>query len=506
MIAACIDVGTSMIKTVAFDDDGRELLVARRRTTVLRPRPGFAEQDMEQVWRGVAETLAEVREQAREEIGLVALTAQGDGCWLVDEDGEPTGPGVLWNDGRNPAPIEAWERDGTIEQAFRINGSLPFPGLVNAILPWLREHEPERVRRAHKALYCGGWIFSRLTGELAVDESDASVPLLDIRSHQYSDELLALYDLEWARPLLPEIRRMEGRTGALGARAAEATGLPEGLPVIMAPFDVAATAIGCGAVEPGQACSILGTTLCTQVMLDHVDTDTEPTGFHLAMGIPDRWLRTFATLAGTDVLSWAMGVLGIEDVRELIDRAEQAPPGAGGIVSMPYLSPAGERAPFLNANARGMLYGLSLEHDSTHIARALLEGLTLVLRDCLRASKAEPSELRVCGGGAASDFWCQLIADVTGVPTLRTNDTELGAKGAYITALVATGREPSAEAAVGRLVGVRDRCEPRAALVAHYDEQFEAFLEHRETAVTSWRRLAVTREEAARAQRPAAHA
>ena len=483
MIAACIDVGTSMIKTVAFDDDGRELLVARRRTTVLRPRPGFAEQDMEQVWRGVAETLAEVREQAREEIGLVALTAQGDGCWLVDEDGEPTGPGVLWNDGRNPAPIEAWERDGTIEQAFRINGSLPFPGLVNAILPWLREHEPERVRRAHKALYCGGWIFSRLTGELAVDESDASVPLLDIRAHQYSDELLALYDLEWARPLLPEIRRMDGRTGALGARAAEATGLPEGLPVIMAPFDVAATAIGCGAVEPGQACSILGTTLCTQVMLDHVDTDTEPTGFHLAMGIPDRWLRTFATLAGTDVLSWAMGVLGIEDVRELIDRAEQAPPGAGGIVSMPYLSPAGERAPFLNANARGMLYGLSLEHDSTHIARALLEGLTLVLRDCLRASKAEPSELRVCGGGAASDFWCQLIADVTGVPTLRTNDTEIGAKGAYITALVATGREPSAEAAVGRLVGVRDRCEPRAALVAHYDEQFEAFLEHRETAV-----------------------
>ena len=153
-------------------------------------------------------------------------------------------------------------------------------------------------------------------------------------------------------------------------------------------------------------------------------------------------------------------MLGIEDVRELIDRAEQAPPGAGGIVSMPYLSPAGERAPFLNANARGMLYGLSLEHDSTHIARALLEGLTLVLRDCLRASKAEPSELRVCGG-AASRLWCQLIADVTGVPTLRTNDTELG-QGAYITALRRVSAEPSVEAAVGRLVGAAATARRRA--------------------------------------------
>ena len=201
-----------------------------------------------------------------------------------------------------------------------------------------------------------------------------------------------------------------------------------------------------------------------------------------------------------------MRVLGIDDVRELVARAAQAPPGAGGLVSLPYLSPAGERAPFLNANARGMLYGLSLEHDTTHIARALLEGLTLVVRDCLSAAQADPSELRVTGGGAASDFWCQLIADVTGVPTLRTHDTELGAKGAYITGLVATGREDSFAAAVERLVHVRDRSEPRAALVGHYDDQFAAFLEHRETAEASWRRLAATREEAARAQRAEAHA
>jgi erythritol kinase (D-erythritol 1-phosphate-forming) len=493
MIAACIDVGTSLIKTVAFDEEGNEVDVARVETEVLRPKPGFAEQDMDQVWDGVAETLGAIGER-NDGIELVALTAQGDGCWLVDENGDPTGPAALWSDGRNPQIVERWEQDGTIEKAFRINGSLTFPGLPNAILNWLREHEPERVERADKALYCGGWTFSRLTGERAVDESDASVPLLDIRAGTYSDELLELYDLGWARHLLPDVRRMDGRVGELGEAAARATGLDAGLPVVMAPYDIASTAIGCGAVEPGQACSILGTTLCTEVMVDHVDTDGAPTGFHIAMGVEDRWLRAFPTLAGTEVLTWGMGILGVEEVTDFVAMAEQAPPGAGGLVGMPYLSPAGERAPFLDSGARGMLLGMTLEHDREDVARAILEGLTLVLRDCLVASKAEPTELRVCGGGAASDFWTQLIADVTGVPTLRTHDTELGAKGAFITALVALGREPDFASAVERLVRVRDRTEPREQETERYSRRFEAFLDLREISSQAWRRLAEARE------------
>lgn len=490
MLALCTDVGTSLIKTVAYDGAGAEITVARRPMDVLRPRPGHAEQDMRAVWDGVASSLREASERVRGDVDFVALTAQGDGCWLVDERGEPTGNAALWSDGRNAEIVDRWERDGTIERAFRINGSLTFPGLPNAILHHMREHEPGRVERAHRALYCGGWTFFKLTGELAVDESDASVPLLDIRSHRYSPELLRLYDLEWAAPLLPEVRGMERRVARLTPEAASDTGLPAGLPVVLAPYDIASTAIGIGAAAPGRACSILGTTLCTEVMTDRVNTEGEPAGFTIAMGVPDRYLRAYPTLAGTDVIDWAVAMLRLEEPAELVALARGSEPGARGAVFMPYLSPAGERAPFLNPSARGTFVGLSLEHGRDDIAMAVLEGLSLVVRDCLEASAGEPTELGLCGGGASSDFWCQLIADVTGIATFRSLDSELGAKGAFITGLIATGRESDTERTAERLACAGDRFEPREDQSALYAERYRQFVELRGAAAVMWQRIA----------------
>lgn len=490
----CVDAGTSLVKAVAYDRDSREAAVARRAVEVQRPATGHAEQDMGAVWDAVAETLRDVRRRLDGGVDMITITAQGDGCWLVDEAGQPVGPAALWSDGRNPAIVEAWQRDGTLERAFQINGSLSFPGLCNAILPWLREHEPARLERAHKALTCGGWIFHRLTGELAVDLSDASAPLLDIRKRAYSDELLALFDLEWARRLLPDIRDMAGRVSALSASAAEAVGLPAGLPVVIAPYDIVATAIGAGATAPGQACGILGTTLCTEVVTDRVDTDGPPSGFTIAMGIGDRYLRAFPTLSGTEVIDWAVRLLGGADPAELGALAARAPEGAGGIVFLPYLSPAGERAPFLDPHARGAFLGLTLEHRAEHVALAVMEGLSHVVRDCLAAAPVASGELRLCGGGANSDLWCQLIADVTGVPTLRSVETELGAKGALITGLVATGAADTIDAAAARLVTLRDRFVPHEARHELYDRRFEQFLELRELCVPAWRRLAAAPE------------
>lgn len=479
MQALSVDVGTSVIKAVAFDADGAEVAVARRASEVLRPAPGHAEQDMAAVWRGVVDTVRSALASTPGRVDLLSVTAQGDGAWLVDDDGEPVRPAILWSDGRNPGLVERWERDGTIARAFGINGSLTFPGLPNAILHWLREHEPERIGRTHRALYCGGWIFFKLTGELAVDESDASAPLLDVRSRRYSDELLELFELGWARRLLPEVRRLQGRVGALSAAGARELGLPEGLPVVMAPYDIASTCIGVGATAPGQGCSILGTTLCTEVVTDHVDTSGEPSGFTIAMDLGERYLRAYPTLSGMEVLGWAARLLGLSEPSDLVALAERAEPGAGGVMVAPYLSPAGERAPFLDPNARGSIVGLTVEHGPEHLARAVLEGLSYVVRDCLQASGAELTELRLCGGGANSDVWCRLIADVTGLPTLRSADAEVGAKGAYITGLVATGMEHDLDAAAARLVTLRDRFEPDAERHALYVAGYERFLELR---------------------------
>ncbi|MFD1934929.1 FGGY family carbohydrate kinase [Nonomuraea mangrovi] len=475
MAVVCVDAGTTMIKAVGYDEAGAETVVARRATTVARPRPGWAEQDMTSVWEAVAACVREVVAEMDAPVDYVAVTAQGDGCWLVDEAGEPTGPAILWNDGRAAAFVAEWTAGGVLEEAFRLNGSLAFAGLPNAILAWLRAHDPGRVERSAAALTCGGWVFAKLTGRIAADSSDASTPFADLATGRYSAELLALYDLEWAARLLPALLDDDGRAAPL---TADGLGLPLGTPVVMSSYDIASTAVGVGAVSPGQACTILGTTLCTEIVTDSVSLGERASGLTVALGLPGLRLRAFPTLAGGEVIGWACEMLGLRGPDELGELATRAPEGAGGLVFLPYLSPAGERAPFLAPSARGAFAGLSFEHRREHLARAVLEGLTMVIRDCLTASLVRPTELRVCGGGAASEVWSQLIADVVGLPVLRSADAEAGARGAYVLGGLATGTLTGIPPA-----RVRPALEPAEG---PYDELFDRFLEVRQSVAATW--------------------
>jgi erythritol kinase len=493
MATICVDVGTSVIKTVAFDDRGTEIALARQDAIVLRPWPGFSEQNMNLVWDAAASTIRTVVHQLPDPVRLISLTAQGDGCWLVDADGQPTGPAILWNDARAAAIVDRWREAGLFKEAFRRNGSQAFAGLPNAIFSWLKQHDPDRLERSHKSLCCNGWIFYNLTGRMAIDESDASVPFFDVRERRYSTELLRLYGLEWAERLLPDVLPNDQRVGELRSTAAAELGLPPGLPVVMSPYDVASTAIGVGVVSDGQACSILGTTLCTEVVMNRVNLEGEPSGLTLPFGPPGLYLRAFPTLAGSEVINWAVRQLGLSEASDLSRLAAKVAPGAEGLSLLPYFSPAGERVPFLNTGARGALFGLSFEHDREHIARAVLEGLSLVIRECLQAAQEAPSPLRVCGlcgGGANSDVWCQMIADVTGTPTFRPVDQEVGAKGAFIAGLVAVSQEADFVSAAKDYVRIRDVFEPDVARHARYEELFEQFLAIRKSTLPIWKRMA----------------
>ncbi|MFD0442799.1 FGGY family carbohydrate kinase [Streptomyces rhizosphaericus] len=179
MTVLTVDVGTSVIKSVVFDAEGREVAVSRTGTEVLRPHPGWAEQDMDAVWRGVVSTVRGALAQlgpGHDAVRLIAFTAQGDGCWLVDGDGRPTGPAILWSDGRAGDLLARWQAEGVLAEAYRRNGSLTCAGMPNAVLTWLAEHDPARLERSHTALTAAGWLFLRLTGVTAIDASDASAP------------------------------------------------------------------------------------------------------------------------------------------------------------------------------------------------------------------------------------------------------------------------------------------------------------------------------------------
>ncbi|GAA0526363.1 carbohydrate kinase [Saccharopolyspora subtropica] len=490
MITIGIDAGTSVVKSVAYAEDGTELAVARRPTKVEHPRPGWAEQDMDEVWAAVADTVGELVAALGSEVAALAITAQGDGCWLVDNTGRPTGPALLWNDARASDIARNWADSGLLGELFKINGSVGFAGLPHAQLTWLNAHDRDRVATAAKVLTCGGWLFHCLTGRLAWDVSEASNPFLDARTGDYSPAVLAELGLGWAERLLPDAVDGQQRIAPLRASAAERLGVAAGTPVVLGSYDVVSTAIGAGVTEPGQVCTILGTTLCTEVISDDPRLDREPVGMSLRTPMPGRWMLASPTLAGTEVVEWACRMLGLPNPENLTELAEHAEPGSKGLLLLPYLSPGGERAPFYDPAARGVLHGLSLEHGPAEIARACLEGLALVIRDCLRASIAHPTELRVTGGGSANPLWRQVIADVTGLPVVRTTDEQAGARGAAVTAHALLEQRCITEVARD-LVGTSEPLRPVDAHRTYYDDAYARFLRIRESAqANEWFRTA----------------
>ena len=490
-----IDAGTTVVKAVLFDDAGTELAVARRETTIERRLPGFSEQDMEAVWQAVVMVTVELVDTGASDVEAIAITGQGDGCWLVDAQGRPTGPAILWNDARALPVIVDWEKRGILADAARINGNVAFPGTSGAIMKWLYERDRDRIERSDKALHCTGFIFAQFTGELSVDETDATSPFLDLASGEYSSTVPELFDMPWVERLLPQVRRNGSRVAMLRQEAAALVGLPAGLPVIIAPFDIPVTAIGIGTVDPGQACTILGTTLSSDIVVEAFDPNSRAVGMTLPSGVPGTFIKSVAAMAGVEILRWGMRLLHVDSPAELAALASSSPAGSRGLIFHPYLSPAGERAPFLDPNARGSFSGLSFEHTPADIARSLFEGMSFSIRHCLESSDRRISELRLSGGGANSDLWCQILADTVGVPTLRSKDAEIGAKGAFLVTQVALGREEDMRESITRTVELGAVHEPRPADVRTYEVVYAQFLASLGDFRKQWGALATVRAE-----------
>lgn len=481
-----VDAGTSLIKAVVFDDRGGELSVVRRVTALSSRHPGWVEQDMAEVRATVLDCIAEAVRGSDQPIERIALTAQGDGAWMIGHDGEPAGPAILWNDARAAAIVDSWARDGRLERAFRINGSLGNLGLPHAILSWQLQTDPGVLAGVRDVVTCGSWLFESLTGRRGLHPSDASAPWLDAATGQYSDEILDLFGLESVRHVLPPVLSAAELTAPLSSSVASATGLRAGTPVTLAPYDVVSTAVGGGSVAPGSAFSILGTTLCTGLVVAAPEVDGSATGLTLFSTTGDPLIRAFPTLAGTEVIDWVRGLLGLPDVAAVTGLAVHSRAGARGVRILPYLSPAGERMPFLDPAARGAVLGLSLASGSADIARATLEGLAHTIRDCLSASGSAADELVLSGGGSASALLCQVIADVTGVATVRVEGTQIGAKGAMMHASVAGGDYPDLARAAARLVHRGERFSPDPEVRVLFDERHDDFLKTRAVLAERW--------------------
>lgn len=508
-----IDAGTSVIKAVAFDLEGRQLAISAI-PNVYDERPGgVVEQDMARTWTDAAKVLRLLAEELpglAARTAALAVTGQGDGTWLIDAAGEPVAPGWLWLDSRAAGIVDELAAAGVGARTFPFTGCGLNACQQNVHLLWLERHAPELVARAATAFHCKDWLYFNLTGERVTDRSEGTYTYGDFRTRNYADEVLAAFGLRHLRRLLPPMVDGSTTTHPLTDAAAAATGLLAGTPVALGFLDVLCTALGGGIYAPERrvGCSIVGSTGMHMRFFPAaaaVELAPEPTGYTMPFPVPGSVVQMQSNMAATLNIDWitdrvreAAGLFGAEPERSaallaLDSRVLDAQPGAA--IYHPYIHEAGERGPFVASAARAMLTGLSTRTRLIDMVRAVYEGLAFAARDCYAAMGHVPDEIRVAGGAARSKAFKRIMASALAVPLRESSREEAGAAGAAMMAAVAIGAFPDMAACAERWVTptLGDTVAPDPALTRLYDDLFAVYVRTREAMPEHWRVLARVR-------------
>lgn len=498
-----IDAGTSVVKAAVFSLEGREVTRAARTVPIYNPQPHLAEEDMNQVWIAAAEAISEALVGASitpEKIRAVAVTGQGDGSWLVDGDGKPVGPAILWTDGRAGDLVDRWNSDGTISEAFGLTGGGPYASTTAAILRWRLENQPELADRDDLVnLWCKDWISFNLTGELGTDPSDASLMGIDTVKREYSETVMDAYGMSAARTWLPPMRANTDQLGEVTRRASHQTGLVEGTPVFTGGVDISCSSLGCGVAEVGSAMAVIGTAGIVTVCTDQPQDAFAPAdvGWLIPHGA-GTWIRSLGMNSATPNLDWFLREFGHvfrEEADDVPGRTlfafldaelQKVPVGSGGVMYHGYNAPGGERAPFIKPSARASFNGITGGHTRWHLLRSVYEGVAYGIRDCLDSIPVDVKYINMAGGGVNSPVWGQIFADVLGRTVVVPAGTEFGAKGAAICAATGVGLYDSLEEGVRATVEPLREHAPNPAHTGLYDEFFAVYRKQRDATMGVW--------------------
>jgi xylulokinase len=452
-----IDTSTTATKAVLVDEDGAVVGIGAAEYGFDSPRPTWSEQEPALWWDGTVGAIRSVLRTTGADpasIAAIGLTGQMHGLVLLDAADRVLRPAILWNDQRTAHACEEIREAVGFERLLEVTGNDAVTGLTAPKLVWVRDHEPDVWARAAHVLLPKDYVRLELTGEHALDKADGAGTLLfDLAARDWSDEILAA--LRIPREWLPPTHEGPVVTGLVTARAAAATGLREGTPVVAGGGDQSANGVGVGAVAPGVVALSLGT---SGVIFAATDAPLyEPRGRVHAFchALPGRWHLMSVMLSAAGSLRWFRDTVAPgESFEELVASAADVQAATEGLFFLPYLS--GERSPHPDPLARGAFLGLNLGHDRRHLLRAVLEGVAFGLRDGLdlmiAAGMPAPSQVRASGGGVASPLWRQILADVLDTELATVNTTEGAAYGAALLATEAAGWFRSVEAATGALV------------------------------------------------------
>lgn len=499
-----IDKGTSVIKAVVFDAAGRTCGQGQRRVDVLRPHPGWHEEDPDTTWSLCTTAIRDAIAAAGiapSAIKGIGIAAHMGGAWVLDAHGKHLRNAICWPDARAQPEQMALEQAGTLPQVFAISGNGLMPGITVMLLAWLTRHEPAIVAKAKVVLCAKDYLRFRLTGAIATDPSDVSFVPGDIDARRHSPEVLRLCGAGAWLDKLPPILESGDVAGGITEAAAAETGLAVGTPVIVGLGDASANALGVGCVRPGQSVTVLGTSCLNSRVMAGPERAPEGLGFLFAMPFA-RYLRILPNTSGTITMDWFLDRFGgpkradgTWDFAALEARAKAVPRGAGGVVMLPYVNGSGVLAPFFDAQARGVFFGQGSHTTREHLLRAVYEALCFSTRDCFEDMTGQATSLILTGGGSRSPFWAQMFADVCGLPIEVPEAQESGALGVALLAGAATGLWPDLETAVAQTARTAARYEPDPVAQAEYDGWFSLYRATRDV----YRRHSAARAELATA-------
>ncbi len=464
------DIGTSACKVCLWDARGTLMASSDQPYPTHHPQPDWAEQEPEDWWRAAVAAARRCLEgQDPRRIAVLGLSSQREGVVPMGRDGTPLARCIIWMDRRcRDQAVRLGEEFG-VSFLHHHTGLAPDPNYTACKLLWLREHQPELLARTRTFLQPRDYMYYRLTGALATDYTLASRTMMfDLRQHVWWPDIFQRVGVQPDQ--FPPVHRSSEAPHRLSRMAAEAFGLPDGIPVSLGAGDRACEAVGAAASDQ-RVIDSTGTAsnICTVTGRLPADMGRVPCSIH---AVPGRWLLELGITTSGSLMRWFRELLDLdsEGVETLEQEAAKSPRGARDLLVFPFFM--GARSIRWNADARGLVLGLSLGHTRGDIARAIMEGVGYETRGCLdglRALALAPAEVLAMGGGARSDLWLQIKADILGLPVLRPRQTEAASLGAALLAARAVDLVDDLDATAREWNPIQDSVKPDPEAVTFYE-------------------------------------
>lgn len=432
-----IDLGTSGVKSIAMSAGGEILASCSAKLTVSRPHPLWSEQAPQDWWRATCDTIEQLAQQVDlSRVEAIGLSGQMHGATLLNKEGEVLRPAILWNDGR--CEQECRELEEIVPTSRQITGNIMMPGFTAPKLKWVANHEPEIFAQIDKVLLPKDYLRFKMTGDFASDMSDSAGTMwLDVGKRDWNEALLQATGL--TKQQMPALYEGSEITGKLSESIAKEWGMPI-VPVVAGGGDNAAGAVGVGITQPGQAMLSLGTSGVYFAVSDGFIANPESALHSFCHALPKTWHTMSVILSAASCLDWVAELTGFTSVAEMLVDVEKNHVNESNVIFLPYLS--GERTPHNNPNAKGIFFGMNHSTSRAELAQSVLEGVAFAFADgfdALHVTGTVPEEISLIGGGARSEYWRQMLADIVNMPLVYRKGGDVGpALGAARLALLGT--------------------------------------------------------------------